>query len=106
MSYKQHLVIEQGANFEEVIDLKDENGYSLNTAPFSATGIIKKHHESVYYHTMPITVSNGSLYINMTAAQTANVKSGRYVYTINLINSSNAHVTRLMEGQITVSPQA
>jgi hypothetical protein len=42
----------------------------------------------------------------VAAAQTANVKAGRYVYDLELVNSNTLTVERVVEGIITVYPEA
>jgi hypothetical protein len=47
--------------------------------------------------------ANGQITLSMTAANTANLKAGRYVYDL-MITDSNLTKTRVIEGIITVTP--
>jgi hypothetical protein len=47
--------------------------------------------------------ANGQITLSMTAANTANLKAGRYVYDL-VITDSNLTKTRVIEGIITVTP--
>lgn len=51
-----------------------------------------------------ITGATGTLAINATAAQTGAIQAGYYYYDLE-ITSPTAVVTRLVQGQILVSPQ-
>jgi len=47
--------------------------------------------------------SNGEITLSMTAANTANLSAGRYVFDL-LITAPNATKTRVIEGIVIVSP--
>lgn len=47
--------------------------------------------------------ANGQITLTMSAATTANLKSGRYMYDVIITDASN-NVTRLIEGIVTVLP--
>ena len=48
---------------------------------------------------------NGVMTMGLSAANTANLKAGRYVYDVE-IEDSNGVVTRIFEGIATVTPNA
>jgi cytochrome oxidase Cu insertion factor (SCO1/SenC/PrrC family) len=48
--------------------------------------------------------SNGEITMTMTAANTANIKAGRYLFDLET-EDGNGFVTRVLEGIITVTPQ-
>ena len=50
--------------------------------------------------------ANGEITLNFTAAQSANIKAGRYVYDLELVNSNTLTVERVVEGIVTVYPEA
>jgi hypothetical protein len=63
-----------------------------------------------YYATTSITftvnisdAANGTITMGLTAANTANIKAGRYVYDVE-IEDGQGSVTRIFEGIVTVSP--
>ena len=49
--------------------------------------------------------STGTIGLSLTAAQTGALTSGRYVYDVELTQTSSGNKTRVIEGQITVYPQ-
>ena len=107
MSYAE-LTVDQGSTFESTIDLVTDDGAVINVAGYVFTGQIRKS----YYSTNPtanltlsiVDAANGNVKVSITAANTANIKAGRYLYDIKMIDTSNT-VTRLVEGVITITPQ-
>lgn len=104
MATKANLVIDQGSTFASSIDILDENDEPVNLTSYSARGQIRKHYSSTNSVSFTTTLSNGSLVISLTANQTANMVSGRYVYDLELIDPSNT-VLRILEGIVTVTPE-
>jgi len=103
------LTIDQGATFEETIDLENDDGTPVNLANTSFNAQIRKS----YYSTnitanIVVTIispnTNGQVQLSLSAANTANIKAGRYLYDLKMINSANV-VTRVVEGIATVTPQ-
>jgi ribosomal protein S1 len=107
MSYAE-LTVDQGSTFESTIDLVTDDGAVINVAGYVFTGQIRKS----YYSTNPtanltlsiVDAANGNVKVSITAANTANIKAGRYLYDIKMKDTSNT-VTRLVEGVITITPQ-
>lgn len=107
MSYAE-LTVDQGSTFESTIDLVTDDGAAINVAGYVFSGQIRKSYYSANA-TANITVTitnaaNGNVTMSMNAATTANIKAGRYLYDIKMIDTSNT-VTRLVEGVITITPQ-
>jgi len=107
MSYAE-LTVDQGSTFESTIDLVSDDGAVINVAGYVFTGQIRKS----YYSTNPtanltlaiMNAANGNVKVSMSAATTANIKAGRYLYDIKMVDTSNS-ATRLVEGVITITPQ-
>lgn len=102
------LTIPQGATYESSLDLVNDDGDALNVESFIFSGQIRKSYYSLS-PTANLTISiidaaNGNVNVVLTAAETSNIKAGRYVYDIKMIDTSNT-VTRIVEGIVTVTPQ-
>lgn len=104
MATKANLVIDQGSTFASSIDILAENDEPVNLTGYSARGQIRKHYSSSNSVSFTTTVSNGSVVISLTANQTTNMVSGRYVYDIELVDPANT-VLRILEGIVTVTPE-
>lgn len=100
------LTLEQGANFNTVLDLKDSAGGILNLAGYSVAAQMRKSYYSNTATSFTMTISDaaaGQITMAMSAANSANVTPGRYVYDI-LLTSGSGVKTRIIEGIVTVMP--
>jgi hypothetical protein len=100
------LTLEQGANFNTVLDLKDASGDILNLTGYSAAAQMRKSYYSTSAINFSIVIteaSAGKITMSMNSANTANVTPGRYVYDV-LITSGTGVKTRIIEGIVTVMP--
>jgi hypothetical protein len=104
MATKANIVLDQGTTFSSTIELLDQNDEALDVSAYTARGQMRKHYSSTNSVSFSTSLSNGSLVISLTANQTANIISGRYVYDLELITPSS-QVTRILEGIITVTPE-
>jgi hypothetical protein len=67
---------------------------------------MRKSYSSSTAYTIDSTVTgtaNGEITLSVTAANTANLSAGRYVYDLKITSPSNI-VTRVVEGIVTVLP--
>lgn len=104
MALKANLVVDQGTTFASSIELLDQNDEAVDVTGYSARGQIRKHFSSTNSVSFTTGLSNGSLVISLTANQTANIISGRYVYDVELVDSTGT-VIRILEGIVTVTPE-
>jgi hypothetical protein len=103
MATYSNLFIDQGSNFTSVID---ETG-DLDLTNYSAIAKIAKSYDGTVKSTFTtsIDIATSKITISLTAAQTAALKPGRYVYDVIITDdSSPVVVTRVLEGQIHVTP--
>lgn len=100
------LEIEAYSTFTRTITLKDSAGALQNLVGFYANTQFRKSHYSSVANVMTTVISdapNGAITLSMTAANTALLAPGRYVY--DTVTTSPAGVrTRLLEGIIVVNP--
>lgn len=100
------LTLEQGANFNTVLDLKDSAGGILNLSGYSVAAQMRKSYYSNTATSFTMTISDaaaGQITMAMNVANTSNVTPGRYVYDI-LLTSGSGVKTRIIEGIVTVMP--
>lgn len=106
MATKANLVIDQGSTFSTDLALSDENGDPLVLNGYEANSQIRKWYTSVNAAATFTTLINnqsGVITLSLTANQTSNLISGRYVYDVEL--SAGNEVSRIVEGIVTVTPQ-
>lgn len=105
MAVTSNLVIDQGANFTVTINYSDDTGVPNNLTGYTARAQMRKSYYSANSISFTSTVTdaaNGEISLSMTAANTSNVKPGRYVYDVTVGLGTN--VLRIVEGIVTVLP--
>ena len=55
--------------------------------------------------TIAADATTGVITLALTADQTGTLEEGRYVYDLEILQTSSSTVTRVIEGIISVSPQ-
>ena len=101
--------IDQGSTFSKQITVYETDGTTIqNLTGYSAASQIRKNYTSTAYTTILATIqtpaTNGIIVMSLTAAQTAALKSGRYVYDLQ-ITATDTTVIRVIEGIITIKPE-
>lgn len=102
------LQIEAGATFSTEITVRESDGTSKNLANYSARSQLRKSYYSTTATDFTITITdsaNGTISMGLSAAATANIRAGRYVYDVEIENNQGV-VTRIFEGIVTVLPNA
>lgn len=100
------LQIEAGATFTTEVTVKDNNGNAMNLVNYLARSQLRKSYYSTTKTDFDVTLpdaANGDVKMELTAANTANIRAGRYVYDVE-IESPTGTVTRIFEGIVTVLP--
>ena len=108
MSIKANLVIDQGANYFSTILLTDVDGIALDLTGYTGAAQIRKEYTSsnaAATFTVTITAEDGQVDLSLTAAQTANLTAGEYLYDCELTQTSSNKVSRIVEGKVTVTPE-
>jgi hypothetical protein len=101
-----NIYIEQGATFSTSITLDDVYGDAYNLVGYTANSQIRKSYYSsnaTATFTASTSATEGIIYLTLSAATTANIAAGRYVYDAK-ITGSDSSVTRVLEGIVEVSP--
>lgn len=103
------LFMDQGTTFNNVINLTDDiTNTPINIYGYSVTSQMRRSFYSANISaniTCSVTNStNGEITMSMTAANTANLRPGRYVFDLKTTDTSN-FTNRVLEGLITVTPQ-
>ena len=106
MAIYSNFTIDQGTTFSADIDVTDADGDILNLTGYTVAGQMRKSYNSTTFTAFSASISNatgGVVTIGLSATQTNALKAGRYVYDVE-ITASDATVTRIVEGQIEVTP--
>tara|TARA_B100000902_G_C27056121_1_gene786681 strand:+ start:546 stop:881 length:336 start_codon:yes stop_codon:yes gene_type:complete len=104
---KYNFTLEQGTTFSREITVQD-SGSAMNLTGYTPRMQMRSTHDSsTIALTFTASISNaaqGKIQLSAAAAATTAVEEGLYVYDLE-IESSSSGVTRLMEGQVTVTPE-
>ncbi len=107
MAVISNLAVDQGATFSAEIAVTDVNGTAMNLTGYTATGQVRKTYSSstaIDFATAVPNPTSGNLQISLSASQTNSMKAGRYVYDVEITNDGGVTVTRILEGQVEVTP--
>ena len=102
-----NFILEQGATFNRILTLKENNAVMNLTGYSVASKMRSTHDSSSVVGTFTCTVSNatgGVITMSMTSTTTGGIEEGIYVYDLEM-TSGGGTVTRLMEGTVTVNPE-
>ena len=103
------LNIDQGTDFQNIINLTDDNtNVPINIYGYSVTSQMRRsfYSEKITSNIICTTsnTSNGEITMSLSAANTSNIKPGRYVFDVKTTSESGS-IVRILEGIITVNPQ-
>jgi hypothetical protein len=109
MSAFVELYIDQGSNFNHVITMSDDvTNANLNVSGYNVSCQLRRSYYAANASgniTCTITdASNGEITLSMTAANTGNLRPGRHLFDVKVVNANNV-VDRPIEGIVTVTPR-
>ena len=105
-----NLIIDQGANFSSDITVKDANGNPFNLTGYTTEAKMAKGYASTRTRTtitsaVASDATTGVVSLSLTATQTAALDAPeRYVYDVEITQTSTGTVTRVIEGIISTRP--
>ena len=106
MAAFSEITIEQGATFSTTVNVEDAYYNPVNLYSYSASSQMRKSYYSSSATDITATVTgvaNGEITLSITAANTASLTPGRYVYDLIIDDGANT-ITRVVEGIATVLP--
>jgi|TARA_B100001094_G_C17446726_1_gene446257 hypothetical protein len=102
-----NFTIEQGTTFSRVLTLQ-ENGSAMNLTGYSVASQMRSTHDSssivATFSGSVTNASSGQLTLSLTNSQTSAIDEAIYVYDVEITSGAGA-VTRILEGNITVTPE-
>lgn len=105
----QDLFLEQGTTFTTQLTLADSNGSPYDLNGFTVKSQARKSYYSsntaIVFNAVAYDASNGVIQLSANATTTATVSSKqKLVYDVMITETVSNNVTRVLEGQIFVSP--
>ena len=102
------IFVDQGTDFTLQLSVVDTAGTAKNLTGATITAQARKDHTSssatATFTTAITNAVGGVCTITLSAATTAGIKAGIYVYDVNLLDSTNT-TTRAVEGLMTIRPE-
>ncbi len=102
------MTCNQGANLNQSLTWRNPDGTPINLTGYTAEMRVARNkggtlvlNPTTENGDIVITGLTGNVQINVSAADTADVEAGIYVYEVDL-TANNGTVTRLLEGQFVV----
>lgn len=107
MATKANLIIDQGTTYATSINITNENDEIIDLTGCTGYAQIRKHYTSsnAVSFSVAIDPNDGLVTLGLTANQTSTMTAGRYVYDVEIVDAANV-VSRILEGIVTVTPQA
>ena len=105
-----NLRIDQGATFTSDVTVTDTNGDAFDLTGYTASAKMAKGYASTRTRTTITTAiasdpTTGVITLSLTADQTNSLDAPtRYVYDVEITQTSDSTITRVIEGIITISP--
>lgn len=107
MAQIQNIIFDQGSSFQFDFTITTSDGSVVDLAAYNVRSQMRKSYTSSTKYTITSSVvapTTGTIRLQLTASQTRVIKSGRYVYDVEIYTTNNVEVIRVCEGLITVSP--
>jgi hypothetical protein len=105
MAQKVNIVIDQGTTFNTDYTFTDENDLPIDFSTYQGRSQMRKTYTSSTSYAFTVSLGNtGIISLSMNAATTSSITAGRYLYDLEVVDSSNV-VSRLVEGIVTVTPE-
>lgn len=107
MAIISNIIIDQGSTFQADIDVTDSAGDALNLTGYTVAGQMRKTYTSTTatnFTGQVQSATGGTVRISLSASQTNALKAGRYVYDTEITKTATGEVTRVIEGQVDVTP--
>lgn len=104
------LTIDQGTTFSSTINLTNDDNSAMNLANSIFTCQIRKSYYSSNVTANVICTiedaANGIVRLSIDAANTANIRPGRYLYDLKMDDGDTSNTfVRVLEGIVTITPQ-
>lgn len=100
------ISIDQGASFNTTVTIVEANNQPRDLTSSNAFAQLRKSYQSIVKYDLTTVIfdaPNGVISLSMSALETANLKSGRYVYDVLTVDPVG-YSQRVLEGIAVVAP--
>jgi hypothetical protein len=105
MAMKANLIIDQGSDFIQDIEVTHSNNALVNLSGYTGAAHLRKSYTADTYKAFTVsTTANGIVQIRMNSSNTDSLSPGQYVWDCELTQTNTSIITRIVEGIVTVTP--
>lgn len=105
MAMKANLIIDQGSDFIQDIEVTHANNALVNLSGYTGAAHLRKSYTADTYKAFTVsTTANGIVQIRMNSSNTDSLSPGQYVWDCELTQTNTSIITRIVEGIVTVTP--
>lgn len=103
-----NLFVDAGSDYSDVITVMSVGGAPLDLTGHTVKSQMRKSYNSSQafdFTANIITPQQGRITLSLTAAQSELIPAGRWLYDVEITNTSTLARKRVVEGIVTVTPQ-
>ena len=105
MAMKANLIIDQGSDFIQDIEVTHANNALVNLTGYTGAAHLRKSYTADTYKAFTVsTTANGIVQIRMNSSNTDSLSPSQYVWDCELTQANTGIITRIVEGIVTVTP--
>lgn len=108
MATISNLYIDQGSDYSSIVTVKSATGLPLNLTNYVAKSQIRKSYSSSQAYDFDceiINASEGKIRISLPAAVNELINPGRWLYDVEITESTTGKKKRVIEGIVIITPQ-
>ena len=103
-----NLVIDQGSDFALDLVIK-QSGSALNLTNYSGRAQLRTSvtasSASASFTVTKTNAAGGALKLELSASTSSSLAAGQYVYDLEIFTSGDAIVKRILQGEVTITPE-
>lgn len=108
MAVTGNLYVDQGCDYSSTITVTTPTGQPLNLTGYTVASQMRKSYQSSVFHNFTCAIQdpvNGKVLLSLTATQSEAIPAGRWLYDVEITQTSSGKKRRVVEGIVTVTPQ-
>ena len=108
MAMTAYLDIDQGSDFTVEIDLENDDGTPMILGGTQIYSQFRKSYSSSTAYSFVCEIldaSNGKFSLSLSGTNSSNIKPGRYLYDVEVVNTTSNAKSRVVEGIVTINAE-
>ncbi len=108
MAVTSNLYIDQGSDYATIVSVKAANGAPLDLTGYTVKSQMRKSYSSSTAYNFTATVYgalDGQIKLALSSSQSETIAAGRWLYDVEITQTSSGAKKRVVEGIVTITPQ-